>query len=734
MFRKSRSIVSLGVVLSILAMGYVSALAQGLTIGLNFTGTNLFQSGFIPPDTMGAVGPDHIVELLNGRYVVYDKSNGNQVEASSLDQFWTDAGVNFVFFTFDPRILFDPFEQRWYATAVDNPDSDNSFLVAVSNSADPTEGWTGFALDSDSTDLRWADFPTMGFNRDGLFISANMFGITGRGAGFAITFVVIPKDDLLAAAGNSVNVSVQLGELTKNASGLSIDLPKGNQPTRVIPLDTVPEELSPSEMRSISNPSKKENGPNAISTVNVTKFENLSFGITGDSVQPIVDLNNQGLPIALLSDFSINASQFKRSNIEGPIDNPTLDTSDGLITVDIFASKGTAEQPGPKNDIDSGDDRFSSNVVLQNGFFWGTQTVSNNGRNAIRWFRIDANTNTLEEEGIISDSELEFYYSSIAVNEFGHVVIGFSGSNDQQFISTYAVLGETSSGVTTFGDPLLLKAGVSDYQILDGIGRNRWGDYSATVVDPSDPLSFWTFQEFVSDEDVWAIQTTQLIVGDQQEAPHVIDFEGIPNGTVVSEVFSNNGFGPIKVEGELGSNCPYNAAVIFDSNCPGDLCTGSDRDSDLGTPNETFAGPGIGEGGEMGSPWANETALGNLLIVHENCDDLENTDVVDTPNDTEEHSRVTLEFPKPVKVISYTILDNDAKETDKAKFFGENGDQLDTSTAPITGNNGKAVIPVNVEEVTKIVFDRDGSRGLDNIVFSVEENDNENGRSSIATE
>jgi hypothetical protein len=72
------------------------------------------------------------------------------------------------------------------------------------------------------------------------------------------------------------------------------------------------------------------------------------------------------------------------------------------------------------------------------------------------------------------------------------------------------VVGEKVGGVTSFGDLLLLAAGTADYD--RGSVRNRWGDYSATVLDPSNPYAFWTFQEFVLAEDVWAVRVTQLLL------------------------------------------------------------------------------------------------------------------------------------------------------------------------------------------------------------------------------
>ncbi|HXD40094.1 MAG TPA: hypothetical protein VN649_06000, partial [Ramlibacter sp.] len=46
--------------------------------------------------------------------------------------------------------------------------------------------------------------------------------------------------------------------------------------------------------------------------------------------------------------------------------------------------------------------------------------------------------------------------------------------------------------------------------VTGGSPTARWGDYSATVVDPRHPLRFWTFQEWPSAQDVWSTQITEL--------------------------------------------------------------------------------------------------------------------------------------------------------------------------------------------------------------------------------
>jgi hypothetical protein len=127
------------------------------------------------------------------------------------------------------------------------------------------------------------------------------------------------------------------------------------------------------------------------------------------------------------------------------------------------------------------------------------------------------------EQGVISDPQLYLMYPSIAVNDLGDVVIGFSatGPNAGQFPSTYYVAGKTAGGTTTFGSIVQTHAGVADYQLLDNSGRNRWGDYSATTPDPTDPSIFWTVQEFAAGNsggtDQWGDRVTEIILPQPNE-------------------------------------------------------------------------------------------------------------------------------------------------------------------------------------------------------------------------
>jgi hypothetical protein len=151
-----------------------------------------------------------------------------------------------------------------------------------------------------------------------------------------------------------------------------------------------------------------------------------------------------------------------------------------------------------------------SSVFEQGDSLWASSVISSGGRAAIQWYEINEITNALLQSGVIGDPLHDYFYPSISANSFGEVVIGFSRSGLTEFASSYAVGGTTLGGVTTFGAPILLRSGVGNYHINDGIGRNRWGDYSATTRDPLDEHTFWTIQEWASATNVWSTQITEL--------------------------------------------------------------------------------------------------------------------------------------------------------------------------------------------------------------------------------
>jgi hypothetical protein len=429
-----------------------TTIASVTQVGLNFTGTSFgdIPSGF-PPDTMGSVGPNHIVELVNSAYAIYNKTTGALISRISDEQFWINSGVAIANSdTFDPRIIYDPQSGRWFATAIDRQlgTNANTIYLAVSKTSDPTAGFDAFLIPVMGAASQFNDFDTLGLDADAIYITTQNFLTAGTNT----SLYVIPKADLLAATP---------------------------------------------------------------SIANLTRIENQTTGTLPFRTQVAVDFGPSDGRAALLRASDSGGATLERLNVSGGSGPGATLSGVTVIPVAPYAAPVNADQPGAKTNINTFTAGFGANVVQVGNSLWAVQSITDptTGNVSIRYYEIDETTNAVLQTGTISDPNLDFYFPSIAVNQAGNVVIGYSGSSDTQFVSTYASSGRTQGGVTVFNAPVLLKAGVSDYERIDGFGRNRWGDYSATVVDPIDPTVFWTFQEFVDGTDSYATQISQLMVG-----------------------------------------------------------------------------------------------------------------------------------------------------------------------------------------------------------------------------
>jgi len=193
----------------------------------------------------------------------------------------------------------------------------------------------------------------------------------------------------------------------------------------------------------------------------------------------------------------------------------------------------------------------------------------------------------------------------------------------------------------------------------------------------------------------------------------VIDFESLMEGQIVRSVTATGGYGDISVWG-TNPGCAANAAVIYATTCPGG-CSGDDED--LGTPNETYGGPGIGSGGEAGSAYPNDRPLGNVLIVQQGCGTL-NSDPVADPRDHGGNTTLRLDFPTPISVTAFTALDVETHESMIVEFLDAAGAVVTAVAPPATGDNGKVVVATNAVDISTMRVTRQGSGALDNITFT----------------
>ncbi len=437
-----------------------------------YTPTNY--DGFVPPDTMGAVGTNNFIQFINGGYSVYSKTGALlNADGTTDSAFWTAAGISATEASSisDPHMLFDPNTNRWFATEITVPTSNsNQFLVAVSNDANPLDGFKGYSYNANpaaNSKNLFADFDMLGINSQGVYVGANLFNTAGN----------LTSQDIL----------------TVSKSGLISE--------------------------SATNPTS-------------TLTYRASYTTFGFGARPVVDQDNGGtatnLSESVLGVGTANNNSAKVDTISGTAGAATL-ANNGTVTFTAATTlAGPAHQKGGDNTIDTGDNRYSGYVVKQGGVIYSVQTLADptTGLADIHILGVNGTTKVIDQ--LISGTgmgtagtNLDLYYPSLAINAAGNVVIGYSASGPSDYASGYAIVGNLATNGTSiaFGTPIQTAVGQGSYDVTFGGSSNRWGDYSSTTLDPTDPTKFWTVQEFALGTNEYGTQITEIGLGSAAPEP-----------------------------------------------------------------------------------------------------------------------------------------------------------------------------------------------------------------------
>jgi hypothetical protein len=421
--------------------------------GVSLSDADALNTGGTPPDTMGAVGTNQFTEFLNGAFAVYSKTGVRQSLISDIS-FWENAGISAATIAAgltDTRIIYDVGSGRWFASEITLDTIGAQVLLARSDTPDPGGTWKAVHFTSNTGSLA-PDFDTLGIDSTGVYVGIDDFDSFGNFTG--VSFFSIPKADLLA-----------------------------------------------------SSPS----------LANMTRFDNLDDTVYGYSLQGVTNPDpgpGHGVIIAI---DSTTFNLFDRTTINGSGAAGATLGSTVYISNTYDAYPNPAAQPSGRT-VDAGDDRFSASVRQVGSYIFMANTISNTavqgGKGAVHWMVLNEPNNTLLGEGIISDATHDYFYPSIAANHSGKILLAFnrSGSTSPDGdISIYAAVGTVTSNGVTMGSPFLVKQGtIPNYSLSFDSAPYRWGDYSATMVDPTDDNLFWTVQEIPVAPNAWGTQITLI--------------------------------------------------------------------------------------------------------------------------------------------------------------------------------------------------------------------------------
>ena len=170
----------------------------------NFNGHSATE-GLRPPDTHGAVGTTHFVQVTNSHIDMWTRQNTATLPLAKSVTLATFFGYT-TEILFDPRVVYDSTWNRWIVTAEAFAESATvqRFFIAISTTADPTGSFFIYNLNVNffGNNNFW-DFPQLGMDQDAVLITANIFnGNTFLGA----DFFAVAKARLYNGLGFSVPV------------------------------------------------------------------------------------------------------------------------------------------------------------------------------------------------------------------------------------------------------------------------------------------------------------------------------------------------------------------------------------------------------------------------------------------------------------------------------------------------------------------------------------------------
>jgi hypothetical protein len=407
---------------------YVSA-----TKGIDFDGIGA--QGFAPSDVNLAVGPNHIVQTVNVRLAVYNKSGALLSGPTNLTTLFGPLGGNCAGGASDPIVNYDRLADRWVISDV-GINASFSECVAVSKTNDPTGAYTLYAY-AFGNNLN--DYPKLGvwptatnaaylatynmFQNGQTFIGSNICGFDR-------------KKMLAGTAG-----AAQLCVLTPNNEGGYL----------------------PADLDGATPPVDGQPGP----------FLTWQNNNPGQLFLRKLTMNFTAGTATLSASITINVA------------NSTLTCGNTGGT--CVPQKGTTQR------LDTLGDRMMYRMAYRrfadHDRVVVNHSVDNGGPVAIRWYEIldPFGAVTVNQSGTFAPDATYRWMASIAMDKNNDIALGYSASSstlNPAIRFTGRVPGDPAGTLET-------EASMLETTASQTTGLSRWGDYTALQVDPIDDCTFW---------------------------------------------------------------------------------------------------------------------------------------------------------------------------------------------------------------------------------------------------
>ncbi|MDQ6755868.1 MAG: fibronectin type III domain-containing protein [Bacteroidota bacterium] len=405
---------------------------------LSFDG--ITYSSVAPADASIAVGPNHIIQMINGpsgaMFEIFNKSGTQLIAPTYLDNITGKGGLG------DPIVLYDQLADRFVMTEFVNKNEtiDQGLSIAISQTNDPTGSWYIYFF---STGTTIPDYPKFSIWNNGYYAKTNDFNSTNA----YINSSVYAFDRTKMLAGNST-VTMQIFNAGASYKAFSI---------------------SPVSLQGTALPSSGTGGLFAY-------LQDDSW--TGSSTDSI------GL-LEFVADFATSSN----SKLIAKVPIATASYKPDICS----ASRSQCiPQPGTSVMLEAQDQRVMNQPMYRNfGTYEGivfTNTVDKgNGTAGLRWYELKRTTGNwnINQQSTYSPDSVYRFMPAISYDIRGNIGLAYNVSGTNLYPGIRYTGRKQCDGINMMT--------YAENSLADGTAANknsRYGDYNQLVCDP-DGKTFW---------------------------------------------------------------------------------------------------------------------------------------------------------------------------------------------------------------------------------------------------
>jgi hypothetical protein len=415
------------------------------------------QTPWRPPDNTIAVGPNDVLVAVNTDLAGYTKAGALRFRWPNMTSLFNPvlpAGAGL----FDPRLAYDHYTQRWIVVvdARRASPAGSWIMVAVSQGPDPAGSYwvwaTDAMVDGSNPTNNWADYSTLGFDTQAIYISSNMFQV---GGGFQYSKLRILNKAELYGGGVGPGHNIRWHDFW-----------------------------------NLKNPD----------------------GSVAFTVQPAAHFRGTGgnPPAYLVNALWPTGTTVTLWTLSNPLAiwiGGTATLVKNAVNCRLYDLPPAAIQSGTATRLATNDSRLL-NAVYQNVGgtlrLWTSHTSKHTwagdteARAVVQWYEIDVPTKAVIQQNAFGASGKYYFFPAIQTDISRNAYVVFTRSGATEF-------GQVRQTGRRVGDPIndlqnsaLVKAGLSSYT------GGRWGDYFGICRDGGDASTVWMYAEYAGAGDTWA--------------------------------------------------------------------------------------------------------------------------------------------------------------------------------------------------------------------------------------